>query len=435
MPGALARDPDAAATDWRRIFVIYWITTVVEGAGVAQVYALLPQLLSSMGITGQDRLGFVGLFGALLFLVGMPLVPIWGVWADRYSRRAVIARSAVVEAVVFTGMALAREPWHVALSMLLIGFQLGNTGVMLGAIRDSAPRARLGTVIAVFGAAGPIGFALGPILAGALIDDARWSISAVFALSAVLSLGTAALVGFGSREIRPAVVPQGRVLDLAFGAVRGVLSDPAVRRVFLVFGTAYLANQMSRPYLPLIVESAHPASQGLSSAIGLVAGTAALAGGLLSPVAGAIGDRVGFRPVLIVALVSGGIALSLMPFIATVGGVAGLAIFAVAGAAAVSTTSSMVFSLLATEVPAERRSQTLSLVYMPLYAAGIIGPAIGGVVSSQAGLGAPFVLGGFVFVLGAVVVIRLGLGSGGRRGARADAIDRETGIVEVAESG
>jgi len=424
---------DAPATDWRRIFAVYWITTVVEGAGVAQVYALLPQLLSSMGITGPDRLGFVGLFGALLFLVGMPLVPIWGVWADRYSRKAVIARSAVVEAVVFAGMALAREPWHVALSMLLIGFQLGNTGVMLGAIRDSAPRVRLGTVIAVFGSAGPIGFALGPILAGVLIDALGWSISAVFALSAALSLAMAALVGFGSREVRPAVIPEGRLLDLAFGAVRGVLSDPAVRRVFLVFGTAYLANQMSRPYVPFVVEIAHPASVGLSSAIGLVAGTASLAGGLLSPLAGAIGDRVGFRRVLIVALVAGGIALGLMPAVAPVLGVPGLAVFAIAASAAIATTSSMVFSLLATEVPAARRSQTLSLVYMPLYAAGIIGPAIGGVVSSQAGLGAPFVLGGFVFLVGALVVIRIGLGSGGARGARADEVDRETGIAEAAE--
>lgn len=430
----MSRTP-AGAPDWRRIFAVYWITTLIEGAGVAQVYALLPQLLSSMGITGPDRLGFVGLFGALLFLVGMPLVPLWGVWADRYSRKAVIARSAVVEAVVFTGMALSREPWHVALSMLLIGFQLGNTGVMLGAIRDSAPRARLGTVIAAFGSAGPIGFAVGPLLAGVLIDRAGWSISSVFALSAVLSLGTAALVTFGSREVRPAVVPEGRVLQLAFGAVRGVLSDRAVRRVFLVFGTAYLANQMSRPYIPVIVESVHPDSVGLSTAIGLVAGTASLAGGLIAPIAGAIGDRVGFRPVLIVALVAGGIALGLMPAVALVGGVPALAVLAVAGSAAIATTSSMVFSLLATEVPAARRSQTLSLVYMPLYAAGIVGPAIGGVVSSQAGLGAPFVLGGGVFLLGAVIVLRLRLGSGGSAGIRADEIDRETGIAEVAESG
>ncbi|HEX8024686.1 MAG TPA: MFS transporter [Candidatus Limnocylindrales bacterium] len=421
-----------AAADWKRIFAVYWITSVIEGAGVSQVYALLPQLLTSMGVTGPDRLGFVGLFGALLFLLGMPLVPLWGVWADRYSRKAVIARSAVVEAVVFTGMALAREPWHVALSMLLIGFQLGNTGVMIAGIRDIAPRGRLGTIIAAFGASGPIGFAVGPILAGFLIDGAGWSISGVFGLSAALSLGTAGLVAFGSREIRPAVVPQGRLLTLAFGAVRGVISDRAVRRVFVIFGLAFLATQMSRPYLPVIVEAVHPPGPGLASAIGLVSGTAALAGALLAPFAGALGDRIGFRPVLIAALAVGAVALLLIPAAAPLAGIAGLAALAVASYAAAATTSSMVIGLLATEVPEERRSQTLNLVYLPLYAAGIVGPAIGGVVSSRAGVPAPFIAGAGALLLGAIVVWRTHVGAGS---TRPDPTDRGLAAAEVAETG
>ena len=400
-------DPDLGAPDWRRLLTVFWLTSMVEGIGVSQVFALLPSQLTSMGIAGSDRLQFVGLFSSLLFVLGMPLVPLWGVWADRYSRKLVIVRSAVVEMVVSAGMALAREPWQVAVSLLLIGFQLGNTGVMLGGIRDVAPRARIGTVIAVFGVAGPVGFAVGPILAGILIDRAGWSISGVFWLSSALSLATAVLVTFGSREVRPAVAPKGRILDLAFGAVRGVVSDRTVRRIFLIFGTAFFASQMSRSYIPVLVEAVVGRGPGLASAIGLVAGTAALAGALMAPFAGALGDRIGFRPVLVAALVGGGIALGAMPSLAPVGGVVGLAVLAVAVAASAAIVSSMVFGLLATEVAAERRSQTLNLVYLPLYAAGIIGPAAGGILSSTAGLPAPFVVGGVVFLAGAVAVLRL----------------------------
>jgi MFS family permease len=301
---------DRERQDWRLIVAVFWITSLIESAGVSQIFALVPSYLREMGVPEADRLPFVGLFGALLFVVGMPLVPLWGVWADKYSRKAVIARSAIVEAVVFAGVALSREPWQLALSMLLIGFQLGNTGVMLAAIRDVTPTRRLGTTIALFGAAGPIGFAVGPALAGGLIDGLGWSIASVFWLSAALSVATGALVWFGSREVRPEIVPSGRVLDLAFGAVRGVLADPIVRRIFAIYGVAFLASQMSRPYVPVLVEGLAGIGPGLASAIALVAGTAALVGALVSPLGGVIGDRVGFRPVLLGALLIGGVPSS-----------------------------------------------------------------------------------------------------------------------------
>ena len=392
---------DRAAQDWRVLVAVFWVTSMVEAMGVSQIFALLPSYLGQMGVAHTDRLAFIGLFSSLVFVVGLPLVPLWGVWADKYSRKAVIIRSALVEAVVFAAVALSREPWQLALSMLLIGFQLGNTGVMLAGIRDVVPLRRLGTTIAIFGAAGPIGLALGPTLAGLLIDGFGWSLSAVFGSSAVLSVVTALLVAFGSREIRPEVVPTGRVIDLAFGAVRGVLADQVVRRIFLIFGVSYLAAQMSRPYIPVLVERLAGQGPGLASSIALVMGTAALVGGLISPFGGAIGDRIGFRPVLVIAMTGAGVGLLLMPLVPSIGA---LALLAIVLGAATATVSAMVFGLLALEVPAERRSATLNLVYLPLYAAGIVGPAIGAAVASLAGLGGPFVVSAIVLTLGAAAI-------------------------------
>jgi MFS family permease len=299
--------------------------------------------------------------------------------------------------------------------MLLIGFQLGNTGVMLAAIRDVAPRARLGAVMGVFGASSAVGMATGPFLAGILIDGFGWQIAAVFGLSAVLSVGTAALVTFGSREVRPEVVPEGGVIHLAFGAVRGVLGDAAVRRIFIIFGISFLANQMSRPYLPVRVEDIVGTGPGLASAIALVMGTAALVGGLIGPIGGALGDRVGFRTVLAAALAGGGSALVLMPFVPAL---SGLAILSVATAAATATISAMVFGLVATEVGPERRSATLNLVYLPLYAAGIIGPTLGAIFAAGFGLAGPFVVGGTLFLVSSAVI---GLRRASRRSSEATA--------------
>jgi len=408
--GAVTPGP-RARQDWRILVAIFWITSVVEGIGVSQIFAELPTYLRQMGVQETDRLAFVGLFSALPFVVGAPLVPLWGAWADKYSRKVVVVRSALVEAVVFVGVALSREPWQLAVSMLLIGLQLGNTGVMLAGIRDVTPRHRLGTTIALFGASGPIGFAAGPVLAGVLVDAFGFSLPAVFAVPALLSVGTATLVAFGSREVRPEVVPTGRVVILAFGALRGVLADPAVRRIFLIFGVSYLATQMTRPYIPVLVEGLAGTGPGLASAIGLVAGTAALVGAVGSPLGGILGDRIGFRPVLVAALGGAGIVLLLLPVVPSV---ASMALVAVVLGAATATVTAMVFGLLATEVPPERRSATLNLVYLPLYAAGIVGPAIGAGVAAVSGAGGPFLVGGAVFLAGAVAVALRRARPGGR---------------------
>ena len=405
-----AADPAAAPApaltrptqDWRILLAVFWVTSMVEGLGVSQIFALLPTYLRQMGVADQDRLAFIGIFSALIFVVGMPLVPLWGAWADKYSRKVVIIRSALVEAVVFAAVALAREPWQLAVAMLLIGFQLGNTGIMLAGIRDVTPRRRLGTAIALFGASGAVGFAVGPALAGILIDGFGWELSPVFAFSALLSIGTALLVWFGSKEIRPEVIPSGRIVDLAYASLRGVLTDRATRRIFLIFGISFVAIQMSRPYIPVLVEGIVGLGPGLASAIGLVAGTAALVGALVSPLGGVIGDRIGFRPVLITALCGAGIVLFLMPLAPSIGM---LAVLAVGLGAATATVSSMVFGLLATELPPERRSPALNLVYLPLYAAGTIGPAVGAVVASISGVEGLFIVGGCVFMFGALTIL------------------------------
>jgi MFS family permease len=401
--GVLHESPRPSAPGWRRTVAAYGLTQLVESAGMSQVFALLPAHLRELGVPDADRIAFVGLFSSLVFVLGLPLVPLWGVWADKYSRKAVIVRSAVVEAVVFTLVAAAQQPWQVAVALMLVGLQLGNTGVMLAGIRDVAPRARLGTVIALFGAASPVGIALGQIAAGFLIDGVGLSIAGVYAVAAGLSVGTALLVGLGTREIRPEVVPSGPVLRLAFGAVRGVLADRDVRRLFLAYGVVFLANQISRPYTPLLVEHLVGTGSGLASSIAEVIGLAAMIGALAAPVAGWLGDRVGYRPMLLLSLVAGAVASLLMPLMPQV---VALAAASVLLGAAVATVGAMVFSLLATQVPSERRSATLNLVYLPLYLAGVVGPATGSVLASTMGLPGPYLAGAMVFVLGAVLMGR-----------------------------
>jgi MFS family permease len=70
--------------------------------------------------------------------------------------------------------------------LLLVGFQLGNSGVMMATIRDATPRPRLGLALGVFAASSPLGFGAGPTLGQFMIDDLHLASSSVFALAEVL---------------------------------------------------------------------------------------------------------------------------------------------------------------------------------------------------------------------------------------------------------
>ena len=390
-----------AHQSWVLVLILFGITSIVEGVAISQLFAFLPLYLAEMQIPAGDIPRWVGWLTSLVFLLGLPLVPFWGVWADKYSRKTVIIRSALVEAVVFAMIAASRQPWHLAAGMLLSGFQLGNSGVMLGALRDVTPRNRLGTAIALFGATGVIGFALGPVLGSLLIDRFGTSISTVFLISGLLSLAVALMLAVGFREVPPETRPEGRVLNLAFGAMRSVFTEPVTRRLFAIFGVAFLARFMISPYLPILTEQIHASSAGIASAIALVVGTAALVGGLISPLAGAAGDRFGFRKVLVASLVGYALTLVLMPFVPSV---LLLALLSALGAAFIAGVNAMVFGLLSVDVPPQQRSATLNLVYLPLYLAGIVGPAIGALVVSS-GLATVFVLSALILVVGALFVL------------------------------
>ena len=199
---------------------------MVEGLGVSQVFAFLAPYLREMGVAGgrpaavrRAVLGpdlrrrhavraAVGRLGRQVQPQGghRPELPRRG---GRVRLRRPVARAVAARAEPAPDRLPARQ-------------HRGD------ARRRSATSSRgtgSGRSIALFGASGPIGFAVGPCLGGFLVDGLGLDPAGMFWVSAGLSVATGALVWFGSREVRPEVIPDGRVLRLAFGALRGVLAD------------------------------------------------------------------------------------------------------------------------------------------------------------------------------------------------------------------
>jgi DHA1 family multidrug resistance protein-like MFS transporter len=391
------------ASGWVTLLVLFGIVSTIEAFTVSHVFRFLPLYLGTVHVAPSEVPAWTGYLNATFFVFGLPLVPLWGVWSERYGRIPIIARSAFVEMVVFGGLWLAQNRWEAALALLLVGFQLGNTGVMLTALRAATPEGRVGWAISLFGVSPSLGFALGPVTGGWLVDRGLVDLHSLFAVDAVMSLAAGVLLLALAREGPRPAAPQGSAVRLALDALRLTLTTRITQIVFAIFGLAYLAVQIANPFLPLLVVRLHGSTFGVAGEIGLVFGASALVGALLSPAAGAAGDRFGFRPMLTGACV---LAAASLAELSIARDVFWLTVGAVGLGLATATAISMVFALLATAVPEERRATTLNLVLLPIYFSSIVGGLAGALIVRK-GLDEVLYAAAAISVLAALLTTRL----------------------------
>jgi MFS family permease len=391
------------ASGWITLLVLFGIASTIEAATVSHVFRFLPLYLGTVQVPPAEVPAWTGYLNAAFFLFGLPLVPFWGVWAERYGRIPIIARSAFVEMVVFAVLWFAQDRWQAAFGLLLVGFQLGNTGVMLTALRTVTPSGRVGLAISLFGVTPSLGFALGPTAGGWLVDRGVLNLHTLFAVDAAMSLAAGVMLLALAREGPRPPGPAGSAARLALGALRLALTARVTLIIFGVFGLAYFAQQIANPFLPLLVIRLHGGAAGAAGQIGIVFGASALLGALLSPLAGAAGDRFGFRPILAGACV---LAAASLGALAAAPNLVLLTAAAVALGAASATAISMVFALLATAVPEERRATTLNLVLLPIYLSSVAGAVVGALLV-RGGLNTVLWTGVAISLIAALLTTRL----------------------------
>lgn len=373
----------SSATGWAVIAVLFAATTCVESMSWNQLTAYTPLYLRELHVPAAQVPAWIAAISSLGWIIALPLAPLWGVLADRYSRKAVIVRSAVVEAVIFTGWALSTDPFTALVFRSLNGFVLGNTGVMLAVQASTTPKQRLGLAVGIVAAGSPAGRAVGPILGalfvhlvdvrGMLLFDAGLSVLMAVLLTVVMREGVHA---------RPADL---RVLSLLRGAVEEIVSKPLVWRLFVAMAITQIGLWTMLPYTPIYI--ARLAPNDTITAVGVVLSGVGIGQAVASPVWGFLMPRFGHVAVLnmtsvgaAIALIAVGLSHSLVVF--------ALGLFANGVFAAAILTASM--AVMSATVSPERRGAVLGQILFPFYFGGVIGPLIG---AAAFGAGQPVVFG------------------------------------------
>ena len=169
--------------------------------------------------------------------------------------------------------------------------------------------------------------------------------------------------------------------------------------------TAILGFSFAFPFLPLFLhrELHIPNGPQLSFWTGIAASATGFALALTSPIWGRLADRYGRKPMLIRAMIGGGVSVGLMGLsqsalqLTVLRGIQGASSGTVAAATA----------LVATETPAEHLAWGLGILSSAISLGSAVGPAAGGLATNLIGLRAIFLAGGVMLLLAAVPVVFL----------------------------
>src|SRR5207237_3718088 len=195
--------------------------------------------------------------------------------------------------------------------------------------------------------------------------------------------------------------------------------------------TAILGFSFAFPFLPLFLhrELHIPSGSQLAFWTGILAGVTDIALALTSPIWGRLADRYGRKPMLVRAMIGGGISVGLMGLaqsaqqLTVLRGIQGASSGTVAAATA----------LVATETPAPHLAWALGILSSAISLGSAVGPAAGGLAANVVGLRAIF-LGGGVLLLLATIPVLFVVRESPRRVVRA-AVPRTMDVLRTAAPG
>ncbi len=373
-------------TDWRLMTALFLFTGLAESLAFGHFQAFTPLYLRELHVPAAQIPAWTGFLGMIGFILGLPLLPLWGPLAERIGRKPIIVRSAVIEAFMFVIASRAGSPYALALARFLSGFVLGNTGVMLALQAEVSPPKRVGLAIALVSSGPSVAIAAGPLLGGVIAS--ALGLRALFLVDAGLTALSAVLLMLLLHE-PPRERSQASTGRLAVGALRDVLQIAPVRNLFLIYLLFSLGLSAVQPFLPLWIHALQglPAPRLLEGSSAYVVGLLLTIGGVAmalgTPLLGWLGDRLGVRRALLASLFVNGVGLIGQGAMASL---PALAIWRIVQGFGQGGVSATLMTTLARIAPSDRRASLMNLGLLPQQLSWFVGPLLGAAGTELLGL-------------------------------------------------
>ena len=337
--------------------------------------------------------------------------PIWGAVADRRGRRLMVLRAAFGGGVIIGLMGLSPNIWVFIGLRLAQGMFTGVIAAVTALATTFVPRNRLGYALGLIQMSAFAGNAVGPLLGGFVADRAGYRPSFLVAGGLFLLAGGLTIALVKENFVPPAAgdVPAG--LKGLLGEIRARGADRQLLAMMVVLFAAQFGVNVVQPMLPLFVQVLDP-TQDIATVTGLIFTVAGVVAAVSAIIWGRIGDRIGYRLMLISMSLGSGLVYLPMGLVRTAGQLIALRGFLGIFDGGLLPSANALIAITSPESPKQARGSqgtTYGLVYLANGLGFALGPLSGGIISATLGLRSVFfVTGGILLAIALYLPFAIG---------------------------
>lgn len=294
---------------WRKNLLVLWFGCFITSASFSMVIPFLPLFLLQIGVKDNVEM-WSGLLFSAAFLAGAISSPFWGSLADKYGRKPMIVRAGLVLFFVYLLTAFVTSPYQLLALRITQGLLSGFIPGSIALIGTNTPDEKVGYALSTISTSTATGSIMGPLLGGViarLLDNRT-----AFASAGFMVLIATVLVIFWVKEER--FVPTKTRTSILKSLAKAATNRPFMNVLLLTLLTA-LSVMTIEPVLTLYIVQIGGSEKDASLLAGIIFSLSGVAAILFAPRWGRWADKVGFRRVLLIGLLFGGLwTLAQIPF-------------------------------------------------------------------------------------------------------------------------
>ncbi|WP_373683400.1 multidrug efflux MFS transporter [Bacillus tequilensis] len=383
----------------KKNFVIVWLANFFVSASTTMIVPFLSLYIETLSTFSN---GFVqrwsGYVFGITFLMAFLVSPFWGRFGDKRGYKKILMATGTGIALSILFMGFVTSVYQLFFLRMAMGLVTGFIPTSLAMISAQTPKSSAGKTLGTLQMGQVSGSLFGPLLGGMLAD--RFGFTYTFFITSFVIFSSVLLVLFGVKEKPLAEKAAKRASYTRKEVLSYIFHHPALWVMMLLTMLIQTGNFSIQPLLALYVNELHgPVNLAFFS--GMAFSATGLGSLLLARKWGDLGDRYGHRRILIGLLLAA--SFFFIPQ-ALASSLSVLLVFRFLFGMAMGGLLPCITAAIRVQAPGSIQGEVLGYNVSFRFLGNVLGPLLGGIISSHFTISAAFYVTAFLFFSGACML-------------------------------